>query len=762
MRQSPPPPADPQAPPPASPARRPSASAPQQPDEARLQRLARGFFVLLAFTFAQLVIGALVRVHDAGLACPDWPRCFGVWIPEFDFEVAWEVGHRYYASGIALGYAALAALAWRASEADRALRGLLVAGGVVLLVQIVLGGLTVLLLLHVSTVTAHLLFGNAFAAIVLLIALALREGSVRRPRRTLPTGLRRSVWLSCALMVLQVALGGLVASSYAGMACPEWPTCNGGVWFPSWRGAVGLHLAHRSNAYLLLLVLGATVWATRGHAGLFRPLRIAFLLALAQAGIGIANVQLGLPVEVTGLHSAVSALIVLTMATAAREAWLRPVGSDGVRPRVVVIGAGFGGLAVARSLRDAPVDVLVVDRENYHAFLPLLYQVATSGLSAQDVSHPVRAILRRLPNARFRMADVQGVDLAARSLQLADGERLRYDKLVVAAGSTTEYYGNADAEARAFPLHHVEDAIALRNHVLGCLERAAQTEDASLREALLGFVVVGGGPTGVELAGMLGEMRRHVVPRDFPGLASRMRVLLVEGRDRLLGALPEPLTRRALEQVTELGVEVRFDALVEAVDETGVRLRGGERLRAHTVAWAAGIRGAALGAQLGVSLGRGARVPVLPTLQLDGHPDVFVIGDLALVQGAEGVPQVAQPAIQQGRCVADNLVRGLAGLAPRPFEYRDPGTMATIGRNRAVAVVLGVQLAGRLAWWMWLVAHLVFLAGFRNRLVVFVNWVYHYFSYDLGLRSIIGGRRPRRSDAAAAATRDADADVDAA
>lgn len=757
MRQSPPPPADPQAPPPASPARRPSASAPQQPDEARLQRLARGFFVLLAFTFAQLVIGALVRVHDAGLACPDWPRCFGVWIPEFDFEVAWEVGHRYYASGIALGYAALAALAWRASEADRALRGLLVAGGVVLLVQIVLGGLTVLLLLHVSTVTAHLLFGNAFAAIVLLIALALREGSVRRPRRTLPTGLRRSVWLSCALMVLQVALGGLVASSYAGMACPEWPTCNGGVWFPSWRGAVGLHLAHRSNAYLLLLVLGATVWATRGHAGLFRPLRIAFLLALAQAGIGIANVQLGLPVEVTGLHSAVSALIVLTMATAAREAWLRPVGSDGVRPRVVVIGAGFGGLAVARSLRDAPIDVLVVDRENYHAFLPLLYQVATSGLSAQDVSHPVRAILRRLPNARFRMADVQGVDLAARSLQLADGERLRYDKLVVAAGSTTEYYGNADAEARAFPLHHVEDAIALRNHVLGCLERAAQTEDASLREALLGFVVVGGGPTGVELAGMLGEMRRHVVPRDFPGLASRMRVLLVEGRDRLLGALPEPLTRRALEQVTELGVEVRFDALVEAVDETGVRLRGGERLRAHTVAWAAGIRGAALGAQLGVSLGRGARVPVLPTLQLDGHPDVFVIGDLALVQGAEGVPQVAQPAIQQGRCVADNLVRGLAGLAPRPFEYRDPGTMATIGRNRAVAVVLGVQLAGRLAWWMWLVAHLVFLAGFRNRLVVFVNWVYHYFSYDLGLRSIIGGRRPRRSDAAAAATRDADA-----
>lgn len=757
MRETPPPAVDPEPSPPTPAGRAAASSGPLRPDEERLQRLARGFLLLLAFTFAQLVIGALVRVHDAGLACPDWPRCFGVWIPEFDFEVAWEVGHRYYASGIALAYAALAALAWRATETDRALRGLLAAGGAVLLAQIVLGGLTVLLLLHVSTVTAHLLFGNAFAAIVLLIALALREGPARRPRPALPTGLRRAVWLSCALVALQVTLGGLVASSYAGMACPEWPTCNGGVWFPSWRGAVGLHLAHRSNAYLVLLVLGATVWATRGHAGLVRPLRIALVLAIAQAGIGIANVQLGLPVEITGLHSAVSALIVLAMATAAREAWLRPVGSDGVRPRVVVVGAGFGGLAVARGLGDAPVDVLVVDRENYHAFLPLLYQVATSGLSAQDVSHPVRSILRQLPNARFRMADVEGVDVAARTLRVADGGDIRYDKLVLAAGSTTEYYGNADAAARAFPLHHVEDAIALRNHVLGCLERAAQTEDASLREALLGFVVVGGGPTGVELAGMLGEMRRHVVPRDFAGLASVMRVVLVEGRDRLLSAFPEPLTRRALEQVSELGVEVRFDALVEAVDETGVRLRGGERLRAHTVAWAAGIRGAALGGKLGVPLGRGGRVPVLPTLQLDGHPDVFVIGDLALVQGAESLPQVAQPAIQQGRCVADNVVRGLAGLAPRPFRYRDPGTMATIGRNRAVAVVLGVQLAGRLAWWMWLVAHLVFLAGFRNRLVVFVNWVYHYFSYDLGLRSIIGRRRPRRADAAAAATRDADA-----
>ncbi len=756
MRETPPGAGDPASPSqpisPCGPAR--SESAPPA-GRAHRRVLARGFAVLLGFTFAQIVIGALVRAHDAGLACPDWPRCFGVWVPEFDFEVAWEVGHRYYASGIALGFATLAALAWRVSAAHRALRGLLLAGGVALLAQIVLGGLTVLLQLHVSTVTAHLLFGNAFAALLLLIALALREDAAPQVRPALPTGLRRAVWAACALVVLQVTLGGLVASSYAGMACPEWPTCNGGVWFPSWRGPVGLHLAHRSTAYLLLVVLGATVWSTRRHAGLFRPLRLAFASMLVQVGIGIANVRLGVPAEITGLHSSVSALIVLVMATAAREAWLRPVGNDGVRPRVVVVGAGFGGLAVARGLRDTPVDVLVVDRENYHAFLPLLYQVATSGLSAQDISHPVRAILRRLPNARFRMADVQRVDLVTRTLQTADGAAIRYDKLVLAAGSTTEFYGNTDAEARAFPLHHVEDAIALRNHVLCCLERAAQTEEASLREALLGFVVVGGGPTGVELAGMLGEMRRHVVPRDFPGLASAMRVVLVEGRNRLLGAFPESLTRRALEQVTELGVEVRFDALVESVDDAGVRLRGGEQLRARTVAWAAGIRGAALAERLGVPLGRGRRVPVLPTLQLDGHPDVFVIGDLALVQGNETLPQVAQPAIQQGRCVADNLARELAGRAPQPFRYRDPGTMATIGRNRAVAVVLGIPLAGRLAWWMWLVAHLVFLAGFRNRLVVFVNWVYHYVSYDLGLRSIIGRRQPRRRRDVADAARDA-------
>jgi NADH dehydrogenase len=576
-------------------------------------------------------------------------------------------------------------------------------------------------------------------------ALALSEVAEPRPRPALPTGLRRAVWAVGALLVVQVALGGLVSSRYAGMACPDWPTCNGGVWFPSFEGPVGLHLAHRSNAYLLIVALAATAWAARRHPGLARPLRLAAGLALLQGAIGVANVRLGIPVETTALHSGVSAAIVLAVTWALREAWLRPVGREAARPRIVVVGAGFGGLSVARALRDAPVEVLVVDRENYHAFLPLLYQVATCGLSAQDVTHPVRSILRRGSNARFCMSEVVDVDLAGRAIATADGTRIGYDVLVLAAGSTTEFYGNASAEARAFPLHHVDEAIALRNHVLVCLERAAGCTDVSEREALLGFVVVGGGPTGVELAGMLGEMRRHVVPRDFAGLEALMRVVLVEGRDRLLAALPEALSRRGLEQVQELGVEVRLGALVESIEPDGVRLRSGELLRTRTVAWAAGIRGAGIGERLGVPLARGGRVPVSPVLQLDGHPDVYVIGDLAVVRGAEALPQVAQVAMQQGRCVARNVIRSLAGRPLHRFVYRDPGTMATIGRNRAVAVLLGLRLSGRLAWWIWLAAHIVFLAGFRNRAVVFVNWIYQYFTYDLGLRSIVGPRRPLES-----------------
>jgi NADH dehydrogenase len=702
---------------------------------------ARVYAVLIAATLGLILLGALVRAHGAGLACPDWPRCFGVWLPEMDMRIGFEWTHRLVAGSIALCFAALAVVVLRDAELRLAVRAPLAVGAVLLAVQIVLGGLTVLLGLAPWTVTAHLVVGISFAASLLWTALALRDVAAPRPRPALPTGARRAVWLAIAFTLLQIVLGGLVSSYYAGLDCDEWPTCRDGIWFPSFEGGTGMHLAHRTNAYLVVLVVAFALAVNRRQVGVARWLRLAFALVLVQSALGVLNVVAGLRVEVTGLHTLVAAMLALALAGALRETRLRPVGVDGPRRRVVIVGAGFGGLAAARELADTAADVCVIDRENYHAFLPLLYQVATSGLSAQDVTRPVRAILRSVPNASFRMGEVVAVHADAREVETADGARIPYDFLIVAAGSETEHFGNQSAARHAFGLHHVEDALVLRNHVLQCLEEASRTDDVALREALLGFVVVGGGPTGVELAGMLAEMRRHVVPRDFPGIEALMRVLLIEGRDRLLGAFPEPLTRRALEQVGELGVEVRLGALVESVDETGVTLASGERLPAHTVVWAAGIRGAPLAAEIAAPLGRGARAPVEPTLSLAGRPEVFAIGDCALVRGAESVPQVAQAAMQQGRRAAGNVQRALLGKPPLAFAYRDPGTMATIGRDRAVASVFGVRIAGRLAWLLWLVAHIVFLAGFRNRVVVFVNWIYSYFTYDLGLRSIIGPHR---------------------
>ncbi|MBS1106608.1 MAG: FAD-dependent pyridine nucleotide-disulfide oxidoreductase [Deltaproteobacteria bacterium] len=735
-------------------ARRDAASPPEEVpssalrDARRAMLGVRSFSVLAALTLGLVTLGALVRAHGAGLACPDWPRCFGVWLPEMDLRVGFEWTHRLVAGSISLLFALAAALVLRDARLRAAARRPIALAFALLALQIVLGGLTVLLGLAPWTVTAHLVTGTSFAATLCWIALALRDAAAPRPRPALPTGARRAVWVAAALVLAQITLGGLVSSNYAGLDCPEWPTCRDGVWFPSLEGGVGLHLVHRTNAYLMVLAIGVALWLNRRHPGVARPLRLATALVLLQVLLGIANVRLGLRIEVTGLHTLFAALLALCFAAALREVRLRPVGGDGTRQRVVIVGAGFGGLGVARALADTPVDVLVVDRENYHAFLPLLYQVATSGLSAQDVTHPVRSILRRLPNARFRMAEVAHLDLGERTIETAGGARIPYDVLVIAAGSTTEFFGNESVERFTFALHHVDEAIALRNHVLECLERASETEDANEREALLGFVLVGGGPTGVELSGMLGELRKHVVPRDFPGLAAAMRVVLLEGRDRLLAAFPESLCRRALEQVRELGVEVRFGAIVESVDPGGVQLASGDRIPARTVVWAAGVRGAKIGASLGVPLGRAARVPVATTLQVDGHPEVYAIGDLALVRGMESLPQVAQVAIQQGRRVAANVQRALCGAEPLPFRYWDPGMMATIGRDRAVAMLFGVKLAGRIAWFFWLVAHIVFLAGFRNRASVFVNWIYHYLTYDLGLRAIVGRtRKPPQGDA---------------
>lgn len=405
---------------------------------------------------------------------------------------------------------------------------------------------------------------------------------------------------------------------------------------------------------------------------------------------------------------------------------------------MVVVGAGFGGLAAARALRNVPVDVVLVDRNNYHAFLPLLYQVATSGLTADDIAHPVRSVLRGLPNTRFRRAEVCAADFTKRALATTCGETIPYDVLILAAGSVTETYQNESVTQHAFGLHDVEEALRLRNHVLGCLESADSTADAKRREEELGFVVVGGGPTGVETAGALAELRRHVVPHDFPSLAGAMRVELLEGRDALLTAMPEALREKALEQVRTLGVVVRFGAQVERVGPEGVFLKGGDYLPARTVIWAAGVRGSPVGALLGLCSERDGRIPVGPTLEHERHPDVYVIGDLARVRGQEQLPQVAPVAMQQGERVAANIARRLRGGQAEAFTYRDRGSMATIGRNRAVAHVFGLELSGRIAWWAWLLVHILFLVGFRNRISVFWNWTWNFFTYDRGLRAMVG------------------------
>jgi NADH dehydrogenase len=405
----------------------------------------------------------------------------------------------------------------------------------------------------------------------------------------------------------------------------------------------------------------------------------------------------------------------------------------------VIVGAGFGGLAAARALRRERVRVSVVDRHNYHTFMPLLYQVATAGLEPQDITHPVRAVLRRTPNAVFRLAEVVGGRLEARVLETAAGERIPYDFLVLAPGSRTETWTLAGAAEHAFGLHSIDDARAYRNHVLRMLERADWTRDAAERERLLTFVVVGGGPTGLETAGALAELRRHLIHRDYPGIDPEdVRVVLVEAGERILAGMPDRLPEKALRSAEALGIEVRCGTQVERVLPDRVDLAGGGSIATRSVLWAAGVRGASLGERLGLAEGAGSRVPVTPTLQVRRHPEVYAIGDLARVEGAESLPQMAPVAQQQGRLAARNIRNALAGRPAEPFRYRDRGRLATIGRSRAVADLFGLKLSGGLAWWAWLVLHLMVLVGFRNRAVVLVNWAYSYFTYDRGARAIVG------------------------
>ena len=380
---------------------------------------------------------------------------------------------------------------------------------------------------------------------------------------------------------------------------------------------------------------------------------------------------------------------------------------------------------------------MLVDRNNYHLFQPLLYQVATAGLEPEEIAKPARAILRGQKNFDFRLLDVTRVDFAARTLETSAGP-IAYDYLVLAPGGETNFFGLDSLQRHGLGLKDIPDAVAIRNHVLTCFEQAMLEPDAERRRALLTFIVVGGGPTGVEMAGALSELIRLVLVKDYPRLNIKdVRILLLEATDRLLPALPERLREAAGKTLWRKYVEVRFGASVADYDGRQARLKSGEVIPAQTVIWAAGVRASPLNATLGLPTARQGRMPVEATRQLKDHPEVFIIGDAAYrEQDGEALPMVAPVAIQMGQSVARNIMRELRRQPLEPFRYRDQGTLATIGRNAAVAKVYGVEASGFVAWVMWLGIHIIQLIGFRNKLFVLINWAWDYFFYERAARLI--------------------------
>ncbi|PYQ03365.1 MAG: FAD-dependent oxidoreductase [Acidobacteria bacterium] len=407
------------------------------------------------------------------------------------------------------------------------------------------------------------------------------------------------------------------------------------------------------------------------------------------------------------------------------------------RPRVVIVGGGFAGLQAAHVLRRAPVDVTLLDRRNHHVFQPLLYQVATAGLSAPEIAAPLRRVLRRQANAVVLMAEVVSVDVARRVVVLADGET-PYDYLILASGATHSYFGHDDWARYAPGLKSIEDALEIRRRLFVAFERAERESDAAVRRAWLTFVVVGAGPTGVELAGTVAEIARHTLSNEFRRIdPSQARVVLLEGTDRVLPPYPPDLSEKARRQLEDLGVEVRSGALVTDVDGHGVCI-GPERIESRTVLWAAGVAASPVGRSLGAPVDRAGRVKVESDLSLPGHREVFIAGDLAAFeQDGRPVPGVAPAAMQMGRHAARNVLRAIAGQPLAPFRYVDKGSLATIGRRAAVADFGRFKLWGLPAWLAWLGIHIFFLIGFRNRLVVLLDWAWAYFSYQRTARLIL-------------------------
>jgi len=404
------------------------------------------------------------------------------------------------------------------------------------------------------------------------------------------------------------------------------------------------------------------------------------------------------------------------------------------RPHIVILGGGFGGLYAAKTLRKAPARVTVVDRRNFHLFQPLLYQVATAALNPSDIAYPIRSVVAHQENTNVILGEVTAVDVERKIVKLIDSE-VAYDYLIVATGATHSYFNHPEWSLIAPGLKTIEDAIEIRRRVLLAFEAAERENDPDRQKAWMTFVIVGGGPTGVELAGALSEIARHTMIRDFRRInPSSARVILVEGNDRVLPVYPPDLSAKAEKQLRDLGVEVITKGMVTGVDDHSVKI-GDVTIATRTVLWAAGVQASPLGRTLGAPIDRAGRVVVNEDLSVPGHPEVFVIGDLAAVPG---VPGVAPAAIQEGTHAAKNILRMIRGQPSQPFHYWNKGSLATIGREAAVADLGKLHISGFLAWFAWLAVHIFFLIGFRNRVLVILQWAWAYLTYQRGARLITG------------------------
>lgn len=413
------------------------------------------------------------------------------------------------------------------------------------------------------------------------------------------------------------------------------------------------------------------------------------------------------------------------------------------KPRVIIIGAGFGGLFAARTLANKPVDVLLIDRNNYHTFTPLLYQVATSALDPSEIAYPIRSIFRKQSNIRSLLGTVIDIDYENRLVDVQMNGKVRqeqYDYLILAAGSTPTYFGNDQFRNNALELRTLQDAIELRNHILTLFEKAAWTENVIERNAMTTIVVVGGGPTGLETAGAIYELYNHVLNQEFTQWTMKTRVILVEMQPQLLTPYPPGLQQAALEQLASLGVEVILQNPVSEIAADHIVLEDGTRIETHTLVWSAGVNASPLAKMMDVELARNGRLPIAPTAEIIGHSRIYAVGDIAYLEDPNGTPypMLIPVAQQQGILAAKNILADVNGRPVGTFTYHDRGIMATIGRSRAVAWIYNrIQLRGYIAWIAWLSLHLMTLLGFRNRLNVFINWVWNYFTYDRSVRIIL-------------------------